>query len=199
MNFVVRNISIVLLMILGTSVPADQNRPTFEIAYGILKKVGPEKFELVRQTLDIPYITKSEDPSFGFGYLIRSSEGEFEELSTLTTDVPANISGNASSFGIVNDGKITLSGTPQKFPGYMHSVLQLEEGDPSGEYQFEIFLNGEHFKTIIFNVELPKRITSRSSRSLRSLGRPALRTRSGTASPLLPEQALHAERRLTGR
>ena len=32
-----------------------------------------------------------------------------------------------------------------------------------------------------------------------SLGRSALRTCSGMASPLLPEQALHAERRLPGR
>jgi len=32
-----------------------------------------------------------------------------------------------------------------------------------------------------------------------SLGRSALRTCSGMASPFLPEQALHAERRLPGR
>ena len=43
------------------------------------------------------------------------------------------------------------------------------------------------------------RLTSRSSRSLRSLGRPALRACSGMAAPLLPDQSLHAGRRLTGR
>ncbi len=42
-------------------------------------------------------------------------------------------------------------------------------------------------------------LTSRSSRSLRSLGHSALRTCSGMASPCSPEQALHAECRLTGR
>ncbi len=45
----------------------------------------------------------------------------------------------------------------------------------------------------------PPTLTSRSSRSLRSLGHSALRTCSGVASPFSPEQALHAECRLTGR
>ena len=39
----------------------------------------------------------------------------------------------------------------------------------------------------------------RSSRSLHSLGHSALRACSGMASPLLPEQPLHAERRLPER
>ncbi len=42
-------------------------------------------------------------------------------------------------------------------------------------------------------------LTSRSSRSLCSLGHSALRTCSGLASPFSPEQALHAECRLTWR
>ncbi len=44
-----------------------------------------------------------------------------------------------------------------------------------------------------------KHLTSRSSRSLRSLGHSALRTCSGLASPFSPDQALHAECRLPGR
>jgi hypothetical protein len=44
-----------------------------------------------------------------------------------------------------------------------------------------------------------KLITMRSSRSLRSLGRSALHACTRMASPLLCDQALHAERRLTGR
>ncbi len=43
------------------------------------------------------------------------------------------------------------------------------------------------------------RLTKRSSRSLCSLGRLALRTCSGMASPLFPDQALRAKRRLPGR
>ncbi len=46
---------------------------------------------------------------------------------------------------------------------------------------------------------LQKHLTSRSSRLLRSLGRSALRTCSGMASPLFPEQALRAKRRLPRR
>ncbi len=48
-------------------------------------------------------------------------------------------------------------------------------------------------------VRMASHLTSRSSRSLRSLGHSALRTCSGLASPLSPEQALHAECRLPWR
>ena len=45
-----------------------------------------------------------------------------------------------------------------------------------------------------------RKTTNKSVKPLASsLGRSALRTCSGMASPLLPEQALHAERRLPGR
>ncbi len=57
-------------------------------------------------------------------------------------------------------------------------------------------------KTLFLASELThfqKHLTSRSSRSLRSLGHSALRTCSGMPSALFPEQALHAECRLPGR
>ena len=60
-------------------------------------------------------------------------------------------------------------------------------------------LGTDHLSVFMHSVARLTRRSRRSLCSLCSLGRSALRTCLGMATPLLPEQALHAERRLPGR
>ena len=153
-NYVRTTLLLLLSLLLGgpTLASAPEASLDFQIKYGILKQVGPEKFVVVKETTNIPFITRKEQPGFMFGYIVTSKVGDFVEYSRLTSPVPARSTGNAVHYGEIKDGKLVVSSQKTRWPGHMYSVLQLDEGDPKGEYKFEVFINNVLFRTLVFQV-----------------------------------------------
>ena len=128
----------------------------FIIRYGLMQKEG-DKHHVYKQTSNILLISKSENPDYKFGYTIKSkNNSNFEFYHVMYVPKSAEYKSQLPLQVKNMEEYDVLRFKPQAVGGYSASALRFNEGDNPGEYKFEIFINDELAKTIVFDVSRKK-------------------------------------------
>jgi len=121
----------------------------FEFKFGLLAD-NENRYQMLEETLSIPYITLNEGQRFGFIIFTDNNKYKFQSVLYLPSE-PKNLSGdmlgqNSSSWSIgIKSPIYDLSGEKVQ-------VMWLDKGDPQGEYKLELFIDGKLLKVIQFIV-----------------------------------------------
>jgi hypothetical protein len=125
---------------------AAQETKSYDFQFGVLGD-GPGGTVIVQEeTNTLPLLL--ENSGFRFGYTLRESSGAPFLLKTIfwLPDEPRVILGSLIR---VND---TIVSPPQMYHGYAAETFYFNDGDPPGDWQMEVYIDGRLFQIVEFQV-----------------------------------------------
>ncbi len=133
-------------------VSAKEHLKEASISAGIMQKSNMQT-KVVKETDQIPFITKNEDPRYGFGYRIEfASDEPYVHKAIIRVPIGTRLTGNVPAVINETDPYRIVSYPAESVSEYYHLFMRLSDDDPLGKYIVETYLNGELFKVTEFNV-----------------------------------------------
>lgn len=139
-----------VLAMLGCQATPPRDIGQFEVEFGILY---PRPFPIVRErTNTIPLNTCT---SFRFGFAIRPPNDKPYEVATIhyLPQVPQVTDGQVAERG----PPVRLAYEPRVARGPKRTAYEFDDGDPTGAYSMELFINGVLHTAVDYEVVLPER------------------------------------------
>ena len=135
-----------------TTAISDKNYETVDC--GILSK-NNDIFKVVKQTSEIPFISKQKSPGYYFGCTIQKGTETFRAKALLKFPKPKILNVNVPNKVTDMDGYSFLTTETVTFTGgYGYIFMQLDETDSPGIYEVELFINDTSVKKVSFDVQL---------------------------------------------
>jgi len=133
-------------------VSAKDNLDEVSLSAGIMQKTSMQT-KIVKETNQIPFITKREDPSYGFGYKIEfSNEEPYIHKVIIRVPLKTRLTGSAPSVINETDTYRIVSYPSESITEFYYLFMRLSDEDSLGKYIVETYINGELFKVTEFNV-----------------------------------------------
>ncbi len=130
-----------------------------DLQAGIVKKESDGTYVVVKETTKIPFVLKTEDPDFIFGFVAPSGSIEGTECyKTVTLPKPKTIkysvNGVPMNYDIAseNGDRIEIKEPTIFCKDGFYAGIRFDEGDQPGLYQVKIYADGALVKTIDFDV-----------------------------------------------
>ncbi len=113
------------------------------------------------ETTHIPLILKYDDPDFKFGYTLEYPDDRvFSSFFALSLPKPPKmISGSLTEAERCDNGR-TLIAAPELYVGKTCGAFSFDEGDPTGKWKVDIYVNSGLQRSISFTVLSPHKIKS---------------------------------------
>lgn len=112
-------------------------------------------YQVYKETAQIPFITKEQNPNFAFGYFIKNVGSSSRVFYTkLHLPKPAmNVGGTLHKDGN-KSGQTVLTEKPKRLNSnaWHYTNIQLDSTDPQGEWKLELYIDNSLAKTIYFTV-----------------------------------------------
>lgn len=132
---------------------------TYDIKVGIIIKTKNGEHIVIKETTEIPYILKSEDQNFRFGFVVlknklKATDCYYTVNMPIPKEVATAVKGIFHQPNMQMEDKERLTVESKRFickDGFS-AAMQLDEGDQSGLYQIKIVADDDLIKTIVLNV-----------------------------------------------
>ena len=121
--------------------------PKFEIDFGIVGQDKRNELLVIEKTNRIPLRLKNT--GFRFGFIFKSNVVYEAQLKVRFSSSPKNLSGNTDIAVIKNN---TLTYPVVTRSGMWSHISWFDDGDPTGMWEYQIYVNKKLYRTIQFEV-----------------------------------------------
>lgn len=125
------------------------DKKSYDLRFGVLREPQERKYHLTQETLSIPRCVFS-DTGFLFGYIIQERSNLAFRLETVThfPGIPRILTGDLED---QTPARVVKSPS-RRINGSGASSFRFDEGDPSGIYKMEFYVDGRFLRSIEFEV-----------------------------------------------
>ena len=131
----------------------------YDLKFGLLQHENGRSV-VYKETSQIPFVSKQDDPNYRFGYTIDSLDKKSfsysnklyaPKIRAITSKLNLDVNVDSNDHVIV-DFKPQFVDCEKYNQCYGAALYWLDETDPTGTYKLEIYVNGAFLKTVKFEV-----------------------------------------------
>jgi hypothetical protein len=129
----------------------------FCLKFGLMEPDEFGEYEIRTETTHIPMRPSESDPAFRFGYTLEYADDRtFSSYFRLALSAPPKIIGGGLAEAEISNDRRVLTSAPVVYQGRVAEAFALNESDPLGKWQIDIYVNDALLRSIPFTVVSPK-------------------------------------------